>query len=211
MDCHRRERCKDHSMGCFQLEEYLSRFNGSQMATNTIYQDSKFVDPPDLILSSSQPNLEYVNSQPHKSSRMSAEKTYTGSCLCGKVTYSATLPTPPTVNFCFCTHCRKSSASLFDAYFFIPKTAFQITSGQENTTTFEIKGDSGNPVKRVFCKNCGTRVCGWCENPEDSAMFGGVGSMTFGVGTLDVPPKEIDGWKKGDKWYEEQKMLVKID
>jgi len=164
-----------------------------------------------FILSSSQPNLEYVNSQPHKSSRMSAEKTYTGSCLCGKVTYSVTLPTPPTVNFCFCTHCRKSSASLFDAYFFIPKTAFQITSGKENTTTFEIKGDSGNPVKRVFCKSCGTRVCGWCENPEDSAMFGGVGSMTFGVGTLDVQPKEIDGWKKGDKWYEEQKMLVKID
>lgn len=47
-------------------------------------------------------------------------------------------------------------------------------------------------------------VAGWCENPNDSAMCDGVGSLTMGIGTLDVPTEEIDKWKD-EKWYEEQK------
>lgn len=93
----------------------------------------------------------------------------------------------------------------------IPKTAMKILTGKENLTEHSIKGDSGYHVKRAFCKDCGTRVVAWCENPKDSAMYDGVGSLTMGIGTLDVPMTEIDKWKKGERWYEEQRALVKVD
>jgi len=93
----------------------------------------------------------------------------------------------------------------------IPKTAMKILTGKENLTEHSIKGDSGYPVKRVFCRDCGTRVAGWCENPKDSAMFDGVGSLTMGIGTLDVPMEEIGKWKKGEKCYEEQRALVNVN
>jgi hypothetical protein len=141
---------------------------------------------------------------------MSEKKIY-GSCLCGTVTYDVTLPSTPTVNFCYCSHCRKSSASLFDAYIMIPKTAITILTGNENLMEHSIKGDSGYPVKRSFCKGCGTRVMAWCENPQDSAMFDGVGALTMGIGTLDVPTEQIDKWKKGEKLYEGQRALVMVD
>jgi Glutathione-dependent formaldehyde-activating enzyme len=86
-----------------------------------------------------------------------------------------------------------------------------VTNGKENLTEFSIKGDSGHDVIRVFCNNCGTSVCGWCTNPYDSAMFNGVGSITIGIGTLDVPTEEVAKWKTGDKWYEEQRVLVSVD
>ena len=90
----------------------------------------------------------------------------------------------PTGELLYCSHCRKSSASLFDAFVMIPKTAMKILTGKENLTEHSIKGDSGY-------KASGTRVVGWCENPKDSAMFDGVGSLTMGIGTLDVPMKKL--------------------
>lgn len=76
---------------------------------------------------------------------------------------------------------------------------------------YSIKGDSGYPVKRSFCKECGTRIMGWCENPQDATMFDGIGSLTMGIGTLDVPMEQINRWKKGEKWYEEQRAFVTVD
>ena len=140
-----------------------------------------------------------------------SSKTLRGSCLCGKVTYKVDLPDPPDVNFCYCSHCRKSSASLFDAYVIIPKTAMTIEKGQELLTTHSIKGDSGDPVKRIFCKECGTRLYGTCDNPVVEKMFDGFGALTMGIGTLDVPVKEMDGWKKAKEYYKDQKVLIKLN
>ena len=86
-----------------------------------------------------------------------------------------------------------------------------ILTGKENLTEHSIEGDSGYPVKRAFCKSCGARICGWCTNPDASAMFDGVGSLTIGIGTLDIPTEEMDRWKKGGKWFKEQKVLVNVD
>jgi len=140
-----------------------------------------------------------------------SSKTFPGSCLCGKVTYKVVLPDPPEVNFCYCSHCRKSSASLFDAYVIIPKSAMTIGKGKAMLTTHSIQGDSGYPVKRIFCKECGTRLYGTCDNPEVAGMFDGVGALTIGIGTLDIPVKEMDGWKKAEEYYKEQKVLIKLN
>jgi len=85
-----------------------------------------------------------------------------------------------------------------------------IERGLELLTTHSIKGDSGYPVKRIFCKDCGTRLYGTCDNPEFAGMFDGVGALTMGIGTLDVPVKEIDGWTKAEEHYKEQKVLIKL-
>jgi hypothetical protein len=91
----------------------------------------------------------------------------------------------------------------------IPRTALTITKGKENLTENSIKGDSGYDVKRAFCKDCGSRICGWCTTPKDEAMFDGAGSLTMGIGTLDVPIEEIDTWKIGEKFYEQQTALIR--
>jgi hypothetical protein len=99
---------------------------------------------------------------------------------------------------------------LFDAYVIIPKSAMTIEKGQELLTTHSINGDSGYPVKRIFCKECGTRLYGTCDNPEFEKMFDGVGALTVGIGTLDVSVKEMDGWKKAEEYYKDQKVLIKL-
>lgn len=137
--------------------------------------------------------------------------TLSGSCLCGKVTYKVVLPDPPEVNFCYCSYCRKSSASLFDAYVTIPKSALTIENGEAMLTTHSIQGDSGYAVKRIFCKECGARLYGACDNPESAGMFDGVRRLTLGIGTLDIPVKEMDKWKKAEEYYEDQKVLVNLN
>src|SRR5579862_2370739 len=131
-----------------------------------------------------------------------------GSCLCAKVQYEVQLPSIPTVHFCYCSHCRKSSASLLDAFLILPRPALNIREGKENLTEYCIKGDSGYPVIRVFCKDCGSRIYGYCTTPKDEAMFEGRGGLTMGIGTLDVATQELDTWLKGDTYYEHQRCLI---
>jgi hypothetical protein len=134
-----------------------------------------------------------------------------GSCLCGHVTYEVTAPDPLKVNLCYCSHCRKSSASLFDAYLIIPTPAFHIRKGREHLTTHSIKADSGADVMRTFCNLCGTRISGNSTNKRDMEMFDGKGATTVPIGPLDVPTEEINKWEKGEEWYTDQRIVMKMD
>jgi hypothetical protein len=77
-------------------------------------------------------------------------------------------------------------------------------------TTYTITGDSGHAVHRAFCKDCGSRIYGLCENPIDSKSFEGRGAITVGIGCLDISAGEIDAWNRGKEYYEEQRVLVHI-
>lgn len=50
-----------------------------------------------------------------------------------------------------------------------------------------------------------------CDNPESAGMFDGVGGLTLGIGTLDIPVKEMDKWKKGEEYYKDQKVLINLN
>jgi hypothetical protein len=134
-----------------------------------------------------------------------------GSCLCGKVTYTVNVTDPVTAHFCYCSHCRKSSASLLDACLIIPKDEFHVIDGQELLTEYAIKADSGADVVRVFCKECGTRICGKSNNPRDLKEFDGRGAMTAPIGPLDVSVDDIKKWERGEEWFQDQRALMKLD
>lgn len=99
----------------------------------------------------------------------------TGSCLCGQVRYSADAE-PVFTAVCHCRNCQKQAGTAFSIVVAIPRSALEVT-GQ--TKTFHDTGDSGKPVDRRFCPECGSPIVS-----EVAAMP----DLTFiKAGTLDDP------------------------
>lgn len=99
--------------------------------------------------------------------------TVKGGCLCGAVRYELTAPML-FGGFCYCIDCRKSSGS-HSASMAVPEAALAV-SGE--TREFTVTGDSGNPVTRVFCPNCGSPIMSKGARP---------GVVMLKAGTLDDP------------------------
>lgn len=78
----------------------------------------------------------------------------TGGCLCGKIRYSATAE-PALVAVCHCQNCQKQTGTAFSIVVGVPKSAVSI-EGQ--LKTFHDRGDSGQPVDRYFCPDCGSPI-----------------------------------------------------
>jgi hypothetical protein len=97
----------------------------------------------------------------------------TGGCLCGKVRYSA--DTEPTfVGLCHCHDCQKFTGSAFAVVIALPKSAVTVTGGLRGFTKL---GDSGKPIERRFCPECGASVI------EEAKAMPGV--VMIAAGTLD--------------------------
>lgn len=77
-----------------------------------------------------------------------------GGCLCGKVRYSANAD-PAMVAVCHCRNCQKQAATAFSVVVAIPKSAMSI---QGQLKTYQDRGDSGQPVRRNFCPECGSPI-----------------------------------------------------
>ena len=101
--------------------------------------------------------------------------TITGGCLCGKIRYSADTE-PRFVGVCHCHDCQKFTGSAFAAIIALPKSAFRMTG---NPKGFTKRGDSGKPIARLFCPECGASVM-----DEAEAM---PGIVMIAAGTLDDP------------------------
>jgi hypothetical protein len=99
--------------------------------------------------------------------------TTTGGCLCGAVRYELTAPML-FGGFCYCLDCRKTSGS-HSASMAVPESALKVTG---ETREFSTTGDSGNPVTRVFCPNCGSGIMSKGARP---------GVVMLKAGTLDDP------------------------
>ena len=77
-----------------------------------------------------------------------------GGCLCGQVRYEIS-GDPLAVIICHCINCQKQSGSTFS--FNLIGQSDQI-SLQGNVSTYEDTNDSGDPVNRNFCGNCGSPI-----------------------------------------------------
>jgi hypothetical protein len=84
-------------------------------------------------------------------------KKLTGGCLCGSVHYSVEAE-PVLTAVCHCKNCQKQSGSAFSVEFAVPIAAVTV---QGQTKTFHEKGDSGMPVERRFCPECGSALISW--------------------------------------------------
>jgi hypothetical protein len=77
-----------------------------------------------------------------------------GGCLCGKVRYSSTAG-PAFTAVCHCTHCQKQSGTAFSVIVAVPSEELTVTGALK---TFEDTGESGMPVHRNFCPDCGSPI-----------------------------------------------------
>ena len=98
-----------------------------------------------------------------------------GGCLCGAVRY-VLKSEPRAIAICHCTHCQKQSGSLF-SFNLVMREADYEQSGE--TTIYQDKGDSGQPVYRHFCAVCGSPIL------AKTALA--PGKVVVKAGTLDNP------------------------
>jgi hypothetical protein len=78
-----------------------------------------------------------------------------GGCLCGNVRYSSGAE-PAMTAVCHCSHCQKQTSSAFSILVAVPKGSLQIEG--EPLRAYETEGESGQPLMRKFCPNCGSGI-----------------------------------------------------
>jgi hypothetical protein len=100
-----------------------------------------------------------------------------GGCLCGAVRYTSN-SAPDFVGVCHCRDCQKYTGSAFAVMVRLPKAAVQIRG---TIKTFSKLGDSGKPILRHFCPECGSSIA---DEPSNGAII-------LNAGTLDDPSSVI--------------------
>jgi hypothetical protein len=102
-------------------------------------------------------------------------QAHTGQCLCGQVHYTVA-GDPLMVGICHCRNCQRQSGAPFSVVWAVADDAF----AQAGTTReFIDRGDSGAPVRRLFCPECGSPI-----RSRADAM---PGVCFVKAGTLDDP------------------------
>ncbi|KAJ5967789.1 Glutathione-dependent formaldehyde-activating enzyme/centromere protein V [Penicillium viridicatum] len=81
--------------------------------------------------------------------------TFTGSCMCGGVTYAVEADTYLAA-LCHCTDCQKWSGGAFTSNAVVPRTSFKVTKGTPNS--YDSVGNSGKINKHFFCPTCGSSI-----------------------------------------------------
>jgi hypothetical protein len=77
-----------------------------------------------------------------------------GRCLCGNVRYELKSE-PSMAAVCHCTHCQRQSGGVFSTNLVIAEHDY-VQHGE--TKVFQDQGDSGKPVYRHFCGECGSPI-----------------------------------------------------
>jgi hypothetical protein len=99
--------------------------------------------------------------------------TYTGGCLCGRVRYS-TDAAPVFSGVCHCHNCQRVTGSAFAPVLAFAKAGVHIAG---ELKSYQDTGDSGQPIFRRFCPNCGSSVV------DEAAIMPDV--LMILAGTLD--------------------------
>ena len=76
----------------------------------------------------------------------------TGGCLCGALRYTVKAE-PALIGVCHCRDCQKFTGSAFSFLVGVPLAALEI---EGSSKTFDKPGDSGHPITRRFCPECGS-------------------------------------------------------
>lgn len=98
-----------------------------------------------------------------------------GGCLCGAIRYSYS-GDPLITAVCHCRHCQRQGGSAFSVVLAIPSANYT-QAGM--TKVFEDRGESGQPVHRHFCGDCGSPIVSIADAIP--------GLTIIKAGTLDDP------------------------
>src|SRR5215469_15779712 len=98
---------------------------------------------------------------PNENSRIweSLMADITGGCLCGRVRYTLSGECALS-GLCHCRNCQRYTGSAFEPVMVFPSANVSIRG---ELKTYEDKGDSGKPVLRRFCPNCGSGIMAEAE------------------------------------------------
>ncbi|CAI7664714.1 unnamed protein product [Penicillium palitans] len=108
--------------------------------------------------------------------------TFTGSCMCGGVTYAVEADTYLAA-LCHCTDCQKWSGGAFTSNAVVPRTSFKVTKGTPNS--YDALGNSGKINKHFFCPTCGSSIYTELEIMPDMTCVK--------AGTLDGGEADLKG------------------
>ncbi len=100
---------------------------------------------------------------------------YSGSCLCGAVSYQASVEPHYQFN-CHCRDCQKATGAAYAPIAFFHQSELNI---QGELHYFGSFGASGKPIRRAFCPTCGSQMFGLPEIVPDM--------ISIRAGTLDDP------------------------
>ena len=98
-----------------------------------------------------------------------------GGCLCGAVRYEID-GEPMFMAHCHCRDCQRATGTGHVSVTGLPRAAVKITG---ETRAYACNGDSGQPLIRNFCPNCGSLIY------SEPTIMQGVINVT--AGTLDDP------------------------
>lgn len=130
-------------------------------------------------------------------------KKYSGSCLCGQVTYEIEEPFS-ILQYCHCSRCRKFTGSAHGSNLFVPPDQFKWTNGEQLIKRFEL--NDARYFATCFCSECGSSLP-W-------AVQGGK-NIVVTAGTLDEDPGIRPGWnlfwKSRASWFSCVSELQKFD
>ena len=98
-----------------------------------------------------------------------------GRCLCGRVNCQCSGAVGPT-SYCHCSDCRRATGSAFNIGVRVRTDAFSIAGP---IRAFTKTGDSGNPLSRHFCSECGSPI--YTSSPQHPEY------VFVKAGTLDDP------------------------
>ncbi|MEW8505319.1 MAG: GFA family protein [Candidatus Thiodiazotropha sp.] len=105
------------------------------------------------------------------------EKSVTGSCLCGEVSY-AIKGNLGIFQYCNCSRCRKFSGSAFAANLFVAPKDFEWLQGEESVGRYEVQ--EAKHFATCFCKKCGSSLPWLAQSGR---------TVVVPAGTLDGDPQ----------------------
>ena len=127
-----------------------------------------------------------------------------GSCLCGNIHYSSASE-PIFSGVCHCKNCQKSTGTAFSIVVGVSKEKFKVEG--KSLTVFQDIGNSGQPVLRHFCNNCGSQIY--------SELTTSPNLVFIKAGTLDdnswLEPKMHVWWSSAQPWVKKDIDLPKFD
>ena len=109
-----------------------------------------------------------------------AETKVVGSCLCGAVRFTVTLPTL-FCGHCHCSMCRRSHGAGFVTWFAVPRAQFQLDAGEGSLARYS----SSDHGARSFCTRCGSSLfCESSRHPDQIDI-----ALANMEGSIDRPPQ----------------------
>ncbi len=129
----------------------------------------------------------------------------TGGCLCGRVRYTVTSE-PVFSGICHCRNCQRYTGSAFEPVLAFPSASVSV---QGELKTYEDTGDSGKPVHRRFCPNCGSGVIAQVDVMPDMTLVlaGSLDDSTGFKPSMEIYCSSAQPWTQTS---EERKRFPKM-